>query len=84
MTEEEKNLQEMAKKVVEQAKKERKIIKLHYLPDAIKQSITDLKEMAEGEQMKNLFEDIAVLVDWALKRLPIVPPPTEKENEPVS
>jgi hypothetical protein len=43
----------------------------------------DLREMSEDEDMKNLFEDIGVLVDWALKRLPIVPP-KEKENEKVS
>ena len=85
MTKEEKDLQEQAKAVLEKMKGEKKIIRLHHLPDAIKQSIKDLQEMSEEEDMKNLFEDIGILVEWALKRLPIVPPPTEKkENEPVS
>ena len=85
MTKEEKDLQEQAKAVLKQMKGEKKIIRLHHLPDAIKQSIKDLQEMSEEEDMKNLFEDIGVLVDGALKRLPIVPPQKEKkENEPVS
>lgn len=85
MTKEEKDLQEQAKAVLKQMKGEKKIIRLHHLPNAIRQSIMDLRDMSEDEDMKNLFEDIGVLVDWALKRLPIVPPPTEKkENEPVS
>lgn len=83
MTKEEKELQEQAKAVLKQMKGEKKIIRLHHLPNAIKQSIKDLQEMSEDEDMKNLFEDIGVLVDWALKRLPIVPP-KEKENEQVS
>ena len=83
MTKEEKELQEQAKAVLEKMKGEKKIIRLHHLPNAIKQSIKDLQEMSEDEDMKNLFEDIGVLVDWALKRLPIVPP-KEKENEQVS
>lgn len=84
MTKEEKELQEQAKAVLKQMKGEKKIIRLHHLPDAIKQSIKDLQEMSEEEDMKNLFEDIGILVDWALKRLPLIPPPTEKENEKVS
>ena len=83
MTKEEKELQEQAKAVLEKMKGEKKIIRLHHLPNAIRQSIMDLREMSEDEDMKNLFEDIGVLVDWALKRLPIVPP-KEKENEKVS
>lgn len=80
MTDEE--LQEQAKAVLDKMKGEKKIIRLHHLPDAIKQSIRDLREMSEDENLKNLFEDIGVLVDWALARLPLVPPPTEKESEP--
>ncbi len=83
MTDEEKELQEQAKAVLEKMKGEKKIIRLHHLPNAIRQSIMDLREMSEDEDMKNLFEDIGILVDWALKRLPIVPP-KEKENEKVS
>jgi uncharacterized protein YydD (DUF2326 family) len=83
MTKEEKELQEQAKAVLEKMKGEKKIIRLHHSPNAIKQSIKDLQEMSEDEDMKNLFEDIGILVEWALKRLPIVPP-KEKENEKVS
>lgn len=83
MTDEEKDLQEQAKAVLEKMKGEKKIIRLHHLPNAIRQSIMDLRDMSEDEDMKNLFEDIGILVDWALKRLPIVPP-KEKENEQVS
>lgn len=83
MTKEEKELQEQAKAVLEKMKGEKKIIRLHHLPNAIKQSIKDLQEMSEDDDMKNLFEDIGILVEWALKRLPIVPP-KEKENEKVS
>lgn len=76
-------LQELAREAYEKAKnKERRIIKLHCLPSAIKQSIKDLREMSEDENMKNLFEDIGVLVDWALDRLPLVPP--KKEDGQVS
>lgn len=80
MTEEEKKLQEMAQEVVAQAKKEKKIIRLHYLPDAIKQSIKDLIEFSEDEGTRFLFEDISILVEWALNRLPILPPPSEKKD----
>jgi len=83
MTKEEKELQEQAKAVLEKMKGEKKIIRLHHLPNAIRQSIMDLRDMSEDEDMKNLFEDIGILVEWALKRLPIVPP-KEKENEKVS
>lgn len=83
MTKEEKELQEQAKAILAKAKGEKKIIRLHHLPNAIRQSIMDLRDMSEDEDMKNLFEDIGILVDWALKRLPIVPP-KEKENEQVS
>lgn len=84
MTEEEK-MQAMAKEIIAKAKKQKKIIKLHCHPDAIRESIKDLRDMSEDKGMKDLFEDIGVLVDWALNRLPIVPPPTEKnESEPVS
>lgn len=73
------------KKILEQrAKAPKKIIKLHYLPNAIKESIKDMIEMTTGEenkQLKFLMEDIAVLVDWALARLPIVPPQKEDGEE---
>lgn len=78
------NMEELAKKIAEQAKKEKKIIKLHCHPDAIKASIKELKEMTDEEGLRFLFEDISTLVEWALKRLPIVPPPTEKGSESVS
>lgn len=83
MTEEEK-MNGIAQQIVAQAKKEKKIIRLHHHPDAIKQSIRELKEMSEEEGMKNLFEDVEVLLDWAFARLPIVTPPYKEEGEPVA
>ena len=83
MTDEEKELQEQAKAVLKQMNGEKKIIRLHHLPNAIKQSIKDLQEMSEDEDMKNLFEDIEVLCTWALQRLPLVAPP-KKEDQPES
>lgn len=83
---EEKELQAKAIEVFEQYKKrEKKVIALHCHPDSIKQSIKDLKEWAETDDIKNLFEDLDILVNWALNRLPIVPPPEkEKGDEQVS
>ena len=83
MTEQEK-LEAMAKEIVAKSKKEKKIIRLHHHPDAIKQSIKELSVMSEDDEMKNLFEDILILVEWALARLPIVPPPTKEEDESAS
>lgn len=83
MTDEEKELQEQAKAVLKQMNGEKKIIRLHHLPNAIKQSIKDLQEMSEDEDMKNIFEDIEVLCTWALQRLPLVAPP-KKEDQPES
>lgn len=77
-------MKKMAERILSEAKKEKKIIRLHYLPDAIKKSVNDLKEMSEDEGMRNLFEDIGILLEWALARLPIVPPPTEKEDKQLS
>jgi len=42
-----------------------------------------VKQEQPDVDLENLFEDIGILVEWALKRLPIVPP-KEKENEKVS
>lgn len=62
------------KEIAEEKLKKRKIIRLHYLPNAIKQSIKELKDASEQGELKNLFEDIEVLVAWALDRLPLVAP----------
>lgn len=56
----------------------KKLIALHYHPDAIKKSIKELGEIAEEDKIKMLFEDISVLVNWALDRLPLAEPPKEK------
>lgn len=72
---------EIIKKALEEQAKKKKIIKLHLHPEAIKQGIADLKEWAETEDIKNLFEDIEVLVNWALKRLPLVPPEKKEDGE---
>lgn len=81
MTKEEKDLQEQAKSVLAKMKGEKKLLALHYHPDAIKANIKELKEMADEQPIKDLFEDIGVLVEWALQRLPLVAPPKEKEAE---
>lgn len=55
------------------------IIALHYHPEAIKGLVHELKEsMKEDVASYNLLTDVEVLVHWALKRLPLVPPPTKK------
>ena len=58
---------------------EKRIIALHNHPEQIKYAISELKKEAKDEPVVlNLFTDIEVLVHWALARLPLVPPPTEK------
>ena len=60
----------------------KKILKLHLHPEQIKQSIRDLAEWADEEYLKSLFEDIGVLVEWALARLPLIPP--QKKDTPLT
>ena len=57
-----------------------KLLALHFHPDAIRENVKGLVEMsAEQKELQPLFEDIKVLVNWALDRLPLAAPP--KENE---
>lgn len=61
---------------------QKRLIKLHLHPDAIKQGLKEIIEVADDEGLKFLFEDCLTLVTWALARLPLVPPTKEKdENE---
>lgn len=62
-------------------KREKRLLALHYHPDAIKANIKELKEMADEQPIKDLFEDIGVLVEWALQRLPLAAPPKETEAD---
>ena len=58
----------------------KKLLALHFHPDAIRENVKGLVEMsAEQKELQPLFEDIHVLVNWALDRLPLATPP--KENE---
>lgn len=58
----------------------KKLLALHFHPDAIRENVKGLVEMsAEQKELQPLFEDIEVLVNWALDRLPLAAPP--KENE---
>ena len=58
----------------------KKLLALHFHPDAIRENIKDMVEMsAEQPELRPLFEDIQVLVNWALDRLPLATPPKEKE-----
>ena len=58
----------------------KKLLALHYHPDAIRENVKGLVEMSEEQpELRPLFEDIKVLVNWALDRLPLVAPPKEKE-----
>jgi len=55
------------------------IIALHFHPEAIKALVHELKEgMKDDVASYNLLTDVEVLVHWALKRLPLVPPPEKK------
>lgn len=66
-------------KGIKPANGEKRIIALHNHPEQIKFALKTLKEEAKDEQqVLDLFTDIEVLVHWALARLPLVPPPTEK------
>lgn len=67
-------------KIIAEQKKNRKVIRLHKMPEQIKQSIKDLREMAEEKDLQDLFEDIDVLVNWALARLPMLTPEEMKEE----
>ena len=56
------------------------LLALHFHPDAIRENVKDMVEMsADQKEIHPLFEDIQVLVNWALDRLPLATPP--KENE---
>ena len=58
----------------------KKLLALHFHPDAIRENIKGMVEMSEEQpELRPLFEDIEVLVNWALDRLPLVAPPKEKE-----
>lgn len=58
----------------------RNIIALHYHPEAIKGLVGAMKEQVKDDGASyNLMTDVEVLVHWALKRLPLVPPPDKKE-----
>ena len=63
-----------------QGERKKKLRALHFHPDAIRENVKGLVEMsAEQKELQPLFEDIQVLVNWALDRLPLATPP--KENE---
>ena len=63
-----------------QGERKKKLLALHFHPDAIRENVKGLVEMsAEQQELQPLFEDIQVLVNWALDRLPLATPP--KENE---
>ena len=63
-----------------QGERKKKLLALHFHPDAIRENVKGLVEMsAEQKELQPLFEDIQVLVNWALVRLPLAAPP--KENE---
>ena len=58
----------------------KKLLALHFHPDAIRENVKDMVEMsAEQPGLRPLFEDIEVIVNWALDRLALVAPPKEKE-----
>ena len=63
-----------------QGERKKKLLALHFHPDAIRENIKGMVEMsAEQPELQPLFEDIQVLVNWALDRLPLATPPKEKE-----
>ena len=63
-----------------QGERKKKLLALHFHPDAIRENVKGLVEMsAEQKELQPLFEDIQVLVNWALYRLPLAAPPKEKE-----
>ena len=63
-----------------QGERKKKLLALHFHPDAIRENVKDMVEMsAEQPELRPLFEDIQVLVNWALDRLPLATPPKEKE-----
>ena len=63
-----------------QGERKKKLLALHFHPDAIRENVKGLVEMsAEQKEIQPLFEDIQVLVNWALDRLPLATPPKEKE-----
>ena len=63
-----------------QGERKKKLLALHFHPDAIRENVKGMVEMsAEQPELRPLFEDIQVLVNWALDRLPLATPPKEKE-----
>ena len=64
----------------QQGERKKKLLALHFHPDAIRENVKGLVEMsAEQPELQPLFEDIQVLVIWELDSLPLAAPP--KENE---
>lgn len=65
--------------------KERQILALHYHPDVISKNFHDFlqqyKDMQAPKEVIDLFTDATLLIDWAKLKLPVIPPPTHKEDE---
>lgn len=64
---------------------EQKIMQLHYPPLVASRNLREmLKNLQEEEGVSQelifIYEDIANIVDWAIKRMRILPPP-QKEGE---
>ena len=63
--------------------RKKKLLPLHYHPDAIRENCKNLITMSEKEEsLRLLFEDTSPLVNWALDRLPMAAPPQEKGMQP--
>ena len=80
MAKKKKNITPVIMGIRPQGERKKKLLALHFHPDAIRENVKGLVEMsAEQKELQPLFEDIQVLVNWALDRLPLAAPP--KENE---
>lgn len=62
---------------------QKKIMQLHFPPSTASKNIHALLESFRKEEGINqdlvlIYEDIANIVDWAIERMHILPPPTKK------
>ena len=66
--------------------KEKKMMMLHFPPVVASKNVHALLESFKNDsevkpELVQIYEDIANIVDWAIERMRILPPPDKKEGK---